>query len=145
MEPLPAETSQLGELRAEYGPNRANAKLFLYFTPIVVLIGLAFLLLGSGSTYLSDRLAFMGAGALILFSGAGLFLAYQGQLRMQVQVYADGFVFTNWRAQHTLLRWQDVVEVYEIINEHRTGSGRSTSWTYTVLALWTAGQAQHGH
>jgi hypothetical protein len=124
-------------MRASFGPNRANAVLLLYSTPVFVLLSLFFLLFGLGRDYVSDKLAFAGIGCFTLLLGVGTFIGYRGQLKMSAEVYADGFVFTNWRGRSDVFRWDEIVEVYEFVNKHREAGGRVTR-TYTVCR--TGGQ-----
>lgn len=114
-----------------HGPNRANAKVLLFAAFAFALIGLFLLLLGLGRSYMSDKLTFSGIGAFTILLGAGSFLAYRGQLKMAAVVYADGFVFANWRGQHSVFLWDDVTEVYESAN-YFNSRNRPASWTYVV-------------
>jgi hypothetical protein len=121
----PSEAHQLGSLKASYEANRENTTILRYSIPLSVLVGLALLVFGFRQYYVRDRFVLVGGGLLLFLVAAGLYLVYRGQLRMGVEVYDDGFVFTNRRNQRHVCRWDDVTEVYESIiyrnPQHRTG------------------------
>jgi len=114
-QPSPSEAHQLGSLKASYEANRENTTILRYSIPLSVLVGLALLVFGFRQDYVRDRLALVGGGLLLFLVAVGLYLAYRGQLRIGVEVYDDGFVFTNRRNQRCVCRWDDVTEVYESI------------------------------
>jgi hypothetical protein len=114
-QPSPSEAHQLGSLKASYEANRENTTILCYSIPLSVLVGLALFVFGFRQDYVRDRFALVGGGLLLFLVAVGLYLAYRGQLRMGVEVYDDGFVFTNRRNQRRVCRWDDVTEVYESI------------------------------
>lgn len=115
-----------------HGPN-GQAKVLLFVTFAFVLIGLFLLLLGLGTSCMSDKLTSSSSstGAFPILLGAGSFLACRGRIKVGAAVYADGRVFTNWRGQHSLYLWDDVTEVYETANSFNSRN-RPASWIYTV-------------
>ena len=114
-QPSPSEDYQLGSLKASYEANRENTTILRYSIPLSVLVGLALFVFGFRQDYVRDRFVLVGGGLLLFLVAAGLYFAYRSQLRMKVEVYDDGFVFTNRRNQRHVCRWDDVTEVYESI------------------------------
>lgn len=119
-----SEAHQLGSLKASYEASRENTIILRYSIPLSVLVGLALFVFGFRQDYVRDRFALLGGGLLLFLVAVGLYFAYRGQLRMGVEVYDDGFVFTNRRNQRHVCRWDDVTEVHESIiyrnPQHRT-------------------------
>ena len=74
-------------------------------------------------------------GGIMLLLTVILFALYYHHKNRRVDVYADGFVFTDWRAS-LAFRWDDVREVYASPIYRKTSRGYRTSqivnWMYTV-------------
>jgi hypothetical protein len=114
-QPSPSEAHQLGSLKASYEANRENTFILRYPIPLSVLVGLALLVFGFRQDYVRDLFVLVGGGLFLFLVAVGLYFAYRGQLRMGVEAYDDGFVFTNRRNHRCVCRWDDVTEVYESI------------------------------
>ncbi|MBV5323475.1 hypothetical protein JZU51_01765 [bacterium] len=111
----------MGELKKSFGPNMANAKIFLYVMPVFVLVGLILL----------AQIPIGGIGMLIV-AGA-LFVGYRFQLRAKTAVYAKGVALTDWMGRSQSFHWEDVTEVYEHIGfDSRRGRWVARTWVYWV-------------
>lgn len=116
---LSNQNQGLGNLKMAFGPNQANAKMFLYVLPIFLLVGIV--LIGS--------IPIGGIGMWVV--AAGLYWGYRAQLRARVEVYEQGVALTDWMGRQKSFRWDDVTEVYEFVGYHqRTWS--ANQWVYTV-------------
>jgi hypothetical protein len=123
---------QLGSLKTSFGPNQTNARIFLYSIPVFVIVGIVLLLAGFDKDYLRDSLAFIGGGLFMFLVAAGMYFGYRAQLKMGVEAYDEGFVFTNWRNKRYVCRWDNVTEVYELITYREGGRMGPISWTYWI-------------
>jgi hypothetical protein len=120
MQPNPSiQAFDLGECKAVFGPNRANARIILYVMPVFILAGLVLIF----------RIPV--AGILMLLIAAGLFWGYRAQLRAKAEVFEKGIRATDWLGRSQSFRWEDVSEVYEAIGYHQR-TGRPNQWIYTV-------------
>ncbi len=140
------DENQLGEHRSTYLPTVQPGKILLWVAvacflfsalPFSIVIQKYF----ARYTVLSDRFrrdsiminAVIG-GTLILLAVILCVLYYHHKSR-QVDVYAEGFVFTDW-FRSLAFRWDDVTEVYASPIYRNTTRGyrsnRIASWLYVV-------------
>jgi hypothetical protein len=74
-------------------------------------------------------------GVILLLLVVILFALYYHHKKRRVDVYADGFVFTDWR-RSLVFRWDDVREVYASPIYRNTSCGYRSNlivnWLYTV-------------
>ena len=124
---------QLGSLKASYGPSRENGMLLLIAMAALALGGVALLILGLGQDIVRDRVVMVGGGLLVLLLGGLLFLVYWRERRLGVEVYAEGFIYTDRRNRRHVYGWDDVAEVYESIIYRRPGySTRAAGAKYMI-------------
>ncbi len=109
----------MGELKATFGPNQANAKIILYVMPVFILVGFIII----------SRIP-VGGIVMLLIAG-GLFWGYRAQLRARAEVYEKGVATTDWLGRRQSFQWQDVAGVYEFIGYNQQ-TWRPTQWVYTV-------------
>lgn len=141
------ETISLGQHLTTYRPKHPPSRILLIAGGISLLIAL--IMLGSaagklfgnadlGSSFVRDRLlinAILGLFAFVLTAVFGAL--YYTQMKNRVDLYAGGFVHTDWRKSLTI-RWEDVTEVYEMpMYYRRTGavdyhSRHIINYLYTV-------------
>lgn len=113
------QNHDLGDLKTTFGPNQANAKIFLYIIPIFLLVGIV--LIGS--------IPIGGIGMWII--AAGLYGGYRAQLRAHAEVYEQGVALTDWMGRKKSFRWEDVTGVYEFVGYHQR-RWTANQWVYTV-------------
>ena len=138
--------NRLGEHRSTYLPTVQPGKILLRVAGASLLASLLPFSIAvqkyfTRYTVLSDRFrrdsiminAVIG-GTLILLAVI-LFVLYYHHKHRQVDVYADGFVFTDW-LKSLAFRWDDVTEVYASPVYRNTARGyrsdRIASWIYVV-------------
>jgi hypothetical protein len=138
--------NQLGEHRSTYLPTVQPGKIMLRVAGACLLISLLPFSIAVQKYFtryavLSDRFrrdsiminAVIG-GTLILLAVI-LFVLYYHHKHRQVDVYADGFIFTDW-LRSLAFRWDDVTEVYASPVYRNTtrgySSNRIASWLYIV-------------
>ena len=127
------ENPQMGKFQTRYENNPAYARDLVGFIILFVLAGLAGVIAGLMQDRLYDKLAIMGIGLLSLAVGGRIYVAFRGRLKASVEVYEDGFVFTDRRGRRMPYRWDDVSEVYEMITYRDSSRRRHPRWwTYTV-------------
>lgn len=109
----------MGELKKSFGPNKANAKMFLYVMPVFILVGLIFI-------------AKIPVGGISMFLIAGLlFWGSRAQLRAKADIYAKGVAMKDWMGRSHSFHWQDVTAIYEHIG-FDTRRGAARTWVYWV-------------
>lgn len=140
------EENQLGEYRSTYLPTVQPGKIMLRVTVACLLVSLIPFSIAvqkyfTRYTVLSDRFrrdsiminAIIG-GTLILLAVV-LFVLYYHHKNRQADLYAYGFVFTDWLRGLTF-RWDDVTEVYASPIYRNTARGYRSNlivnWIYTV-------------
>ena len=140
------EENRLGEHRATYLPTVQPGRIMLRVAGACLLVSLlpfstAVQKYFTKYTVLSDRFrrdsiminAIIG-GTLILLVVI-LCTLYYHHKNHQMDLYADGFVFTDW-LKSLAFRWDDVTEVYASPVYRNTTRGyrsnRIVSWIYTV-------------
>jgi hypothetical protein len=109
----------LGERKAIFGPNQANAKIILYVMPVFGLVGLILLF------------NIPIGGIVMLLIAGGLFWGYRAQMRAKAEVYEKGVATIDWLGRSQSFRWEEVVGVYEFIG-YRQQTGMPIQWVYTV-------------
>lgn len=109
----------MGEQKAFFGPNRANAKIILYVLPVFLLVGIV----------LVSRLP-IGSIAMFLVA-AGMFWGYRAQMRARVAVCEQGLAAVDWLGRSHSFRWEQVTGVYEFVGYHQR-TRRPNQWVYTV-------------
>lgn len=120
MQPQATNQNQgLGELKATFGPNRANAKMILYVLPIFILVGIILI-----------KPIPIGGITMFLIA-AGLFWGYRAQLRAKAEVHESGVALMDWLGRKSSFRWEDVADVYEFIG-YRERFWTPNQWIYTV-------------
>lgn len=103
----------LGSLKASYGSSRENSAVLLIAVAACVLGGLALLAFGLTRSYEREVVILSGGGVLALLLGGALFLLYRNLGQAGVEVFDQGFVYTDRRKRRHVARWDDVTEVYE--------------------------------
>lgn len=133
MQPNPTASPHpvLGSLKRAYGPNKVNARMILYAIPLFVVVGVVFFVGGLGRERARDFVAFVCGGSGMLAVAAGLFWGYWRQLGVRAEVYDEGFVWKNWIGAPRVVRWDDVIAVYEFIGYYRHYR-HANQWVYTV-------------
>jgi hypothetical protein len=111
----------MGELKKSFGPNMANARIFLYVMPVFILVGLI----------LIAKIPVGGIGMLLI---AGIFFwGYRVQLRAKTDIHAKGVAMTDWLGHSQSFHWEDVTAVYEVVGyDSRRGGWRARTWVYWV-------------
>ncbi len=111
----------MGELKKSFGPNMANARIFLYVIPVFILVGLV----------LISQIPAGGIGMLLI---AGiLFWGYRAQLRAKTDIYANGVAMKDWMGRSQSFHWQDVTAIHEHIGfDTRRGKWVARTWVYWV-------------
>lgn len=114
-----AQVFNMGERKAVFGPNLANAKIMLYVMPVFLLVGLI--------------LVFnIPVGGIVMFLiAAGLFAGYRLQMRAKAEIYEKGVATTDWLGRGQSFRWEEVAAVYEFIGYH-SRTWMPNQWVYTV-------------
>jgi len=111
----------MGELKKSFGPNMANAKIFLYVMPVFIVVGLILL----------AQIPVGGVGMLLV--AVALFVGYRFQLRAKTDIHAKGVAMTDWMGRSQSFHWEDVTEVYEHIGfDSRRGKWVARTWVYWV-------------
>jgi hypothetical protein len=115
----------LGSLKASYGSSRENAALLLVAVAACGVGGLVLLAFGLTRSYARDAVILSGVGLLALLLGGVLFLLYRHIGQASVEVFDEGFVYTDRLKRRHVARWDDVTEVYEMLvyryPQRRTG------------------------
>lgn len=131
MDPTLTQDPHLGNLIKTFGPNRANAKVLLYVTPVFAFVGLIFFFSGFGRSRPAEAIAFIFGGLVFLLIAAGVFWGYRRQLTAKADVYEQGFLWKHWKGSQQVVRWEDITTVYEFIGYDRH-QNRATQWVYTI-------------
>lgn len=133
----PSEAHTLGPLQATYRPRPLPAKILLAAAGVSLVVSL-FSFASAISNYfddssvLSDRfrqdsiLTGLMIGLFGLLLVAFLAALYYTHQKRRVEVYANGFVFNNWRTS-LVFRWDEVTEVYGFPVYGKTGGGYRSS------------------
>jgi hypothetical protein len=114
-----AQVFNMGERKATFGPNLANARIMLYVMPVFGLVGLILLF------------NIPIGGIVMLLIAGGLFVGYRLQMRARAEVYEKGVATTDWLGRSQSFRWEEVAAVYEFIGYH-SRTWAPIQWVYTV-------------
>lgn len=113
--PSPAAAEGLGGLKASYRSSRENATLLTIAAAVCGLGGLVLLGIGLTRDTTGEVVILSGGGVLVLLLGAVLFLLYRREGRASIEVFEEGFVYTDRRKRRHVARWDEVREVYEAL------------------------------
>jgi hypothetical protein len=108
-------TEGLGSLKASYGSSRENAALLVIAVAACALGGLVLLGVGLTRDTMREVVVLSGGGLLALLLGGVLLFMYQREGRAGIEVFDEGFVYTDRRKRRHVARWDDVTEVYEML------------------------------
>jgi hypothetical protein len=112
-------TEGLGSLQASYGSSRENAALLVIAVAACALGGLVLLGVGLTRDTMRELVVLSGGGVLALLLGGLLLFIYRREGRAGIDVFDQGFVYTDRRRRRLVARWDDVAEVYEMPIYHR--------------------------
>jgi hypothetical protein len=107
----------------------------LIFVAACAVGGLVLLVIGLTRNYIREVVFLSGGGLLALLVGGGLFFIYQRERRVGVEVFDEGFVYTDRRRRRHVARWDDVTEVYEMLVYQDPGRASGVSSAKYTLHL----------
>ncbi len=104
----------------------------LGFIVLFAVVGLVGIVLGVMQDHARDKIVAIGGGILFLGFAAWQLYLFLGRRKMGIELFQEGFVFTNEKGQELPCRWDEISEVYEKVVYKNAARRIGARWGYTI-------------